>query len=590
MKAEKVLFPAGFLFIVLILCLVVSHPSYGAFYYKSYIVRYDRGWDILCDQYVVKKNDWVIKLFKEKGEIAYEDFSEFLRIFKRINPHIRDTDLIRPGQHILIPLKKIRGSTLPGQSSGIVTIPFVTISSIPEALKAHSSGYGVQEGDCVSKLISRKFGSYHSKSYREGIKLFRLLNPEIKDLDLIYAGQKIRMPDPSMRNQPWYASVLDGSDTRIADSAVKSLAQPAESASGPFAAREREPEPRSPLEEAASILDSKLLNKGTYYLPQQDRDDLKLDLTTTPLLELKDGTRFLFLKRDTLQESDLNRIKSVWKNLTVIPVHSETATEKIFDTLFASFKNDGNKHRLTFADNGVEVRIDARWILKKPPASGVPNRDVCVTLIDGPEERTHAAIVRYLDQNNIILKDVIRNESADKGKAKPFPAKNSAPEAVFTRPGNRKSYVSDIITALGYRFAPDVMISFPYAGVQIEAVSNLISTGEGRPVLVDFGDLFGEAITAIEKTGFQVIQLKPEDNLHALTEKLLDAVDIEYSLNPTFFTAKRPVMYNASITIQGYLIDVAGKHQILITGIDLKDEVAQFLTGHGVTTIVSRFP
>ncbi|MBW1842084.1 MAG: hypothetical protein JRI75_09870, partial [Deltaproteobacteria bacterium] len=123
MKAEKVLSPAGFVCIVLILCFVVSYPSYGAFFYKNYVVRYDRGRDILCDPYVVKKNDWVIKLFKEKGEIAHTDFPEFLRIFKRINPHIRDTDLIRPGQHILIPLQKIRGNTLPGQSSGIVTIP-----------------------------------------------------------------------------------------------------------------------------------------------------------------------------------------------------------------------------------------------------------------------------------------------------------------------------------------------------------------------------------------------------------------------------------------------------------------------------------
>ncbi|MBW1842461.1 MAG: hypothetical protein JRI75_11820, partial [Deltaproteobacteria bacterium] len=498
--------------------------------------------------------------------------------------------LIRPGQHILIPLKKIRGSTLPGQSSGIVTIPFVTISSIPEALKTYSSDYDIQEGDCISVLMSQKFGAYRSKAYREGIKLFRLLNPEIKDLDLIYTGQSIRMPDPSMRNQLWYPSVLDRSDTRIADSAVKGTSQPDASASGPVAVRDREPEPRSPIEEAASVLDAKLLNKGTYYLPQQDRDDLKLDLTATPLLELKDGTRFLFLKNDTLQKSDLNRIKSVWKNLTVIPVHSETTTEKIFDALFASFKNDDEKHRLSFTDNGVEVRIDARWVLKKPSASGMSKRNVCVTLIDGPEERTNPAIVRYLDQNDIVLKDVIRRESANNGKPKPAPEKNTAPKAVFTRSGDQKSYVSDVIIAMGYRFAPDVMISFPYAGVQIEAVSNLISTGEDRPILVDFGDLYGNAIAAIEKTGFQVIQLNPEDNLQSLTEKLLAAVDVEYSRNPTFFAAKRPVMYNTSITIQGYLIDAAGKHQILITGIDLKDEVVQFLTGHGVTTIVGRFP
>ena len=48
---------------------------------KDYVVRYDRGWDILCDPYQVQKGDWVLKIFRQKGEIVLEDFREFLSIF-----------------------------------------------------------------------------------------------------------------------------------------------------------------------------------------------------------------------------------------------------------------------------------------------------------------------------------------------------------------------------------------------------------------------------------------------------------------------------------------------------------------------------
>jgi hypothetical protein len=41
--------------------------------YKNYIVRFDRGWDILCEPYVVKPGDWVLKIFRQKGEIAHKD-------------------------------------------------------------------------------------------------------------------------------------------------------------------------------------------------------------------------------------------------------------------------------------------------------------------------------------------------------------------------------------------------------------------------------------------------------------------------------------------------------------------------------------
>ena len=121
--------------LIMLICIMNQSLTFGAFLYKSYVVRQDRGWDILCDLHVVQKDDWVIKLFQRRGQIAEQDFPEFLSIFSRLNPHINDIDNIIPGQQILIPLKKLQQDSLPGQSSGIVTIPFVTISKLPDIIK-----------------------------------------------------------------------------------------------------------------------------------------------------------------------------------------------------------------------------------------------------------------------------------------------------------------------------------------------------------------------------------------------------------------------------------------------------------------------
>ena len=87
----------------------------GAVLYKNYVVRYDRGWDILCDPYQVQPGDWVLKIFRQKGELAHNDFREFLGIFERLNPHVKDIDRIRPGQVVDIPARTIRpNAVLPG--------------------------------------------------------------------------------------------------------------------------------------------------------------------------------------------------------------------------------------------------------------------------------------------------------------------------------------------------------------------------------------------------------------------------------------------------------------------------------------------
>jgi len=88
--------------ILAVVCVLFAPPPAGfsAVLYRSYVVKYDRGWDILCDAYRVQKDDWVYKIFRQKGEISSSDFREFLSIFKRLNPHIRDIDRIRPTQDI----------------------------------------------------------------------------------------------------------------------------------------------------------------------------------------------------------------------------------------------------------------------------------------------------------------------------------------------------------------------------------------------------------------------------------------------------------------------------------------------------------
>jgi len=125
----------------------------GSFLYKNYVIKEDMGWEILCAPYTVEPNDWVLKIFKLRGEIARKDWTHFLQIFKRINPHIKNIDRIRPGQQIYIPLRRLRERPVPEKTAGIVTIPFVDLSRSSSQTPPANS-YRVQKGDTVSKLLA----------------------------------------------------------------------------------------------------------------------------------------------------------------------------------------------------------------------------------------------------------------------------------------------------------------------------------------------------------------------------------------------------------------------------------------------------
>ena len=143
------------------------------------------------------------------------------------------------------------------------------------------------------------------------------------------------------------------------------------------------------------------------------------------------------------------------------------------------------------------------------------------------------------------------------------------------------------MAAMGYEYAQDVGITFPYAGIQIGASSNLLTTGDGNPLLVDFGDLYGDAVQAIEKTGLNIIQITDKDDKTNIISKILSATGLSYINNPTFFAAKRPVILNTSFTIPGFLISNNEAPEILLAMVPLHQGVVQLLQDRGIKVIVT---
>jgi len=505
-----------------------------------------------------------------------------LRIFKRINPHIRDIERIRPGQHIIIPLKKLPPDSMSGQSSGAVTIPFVTFPNIPETLKAYLTEYTVQKGDCISILISKRYGAYDTEPYKHGIKLFKLINSDIKDLNQIYAGQNILIPDPAILSQTWYQSRFDRfpEHTRhpgMNRSILTSKNIPVDSVS-----KDRKTQSETHLSKVSSALDGKLTSKGVYYFPRPGREDFALDLSGTPLMELKNGTRILFFTDDNNQDPELDRVKAFWKDVYIVGIPPDDSVKSVFDRVFKSLGKDFLKPPLSFFDQGVKVEVRGQWIFNKIDEKENIVRHFCVTLIDHPSERTPESILRYLDQNNIVLKEILTGKNTAGLKSNGLNLPKSDGTVSIIDASDQKAFVNDLITAMGYTYSPNVSISFPYSGIQVKTVSNLFTGSDGHPFLVDFGDLYGDAVSDMGKTGFTVIQIKNDDNCLVIIQKILEAMDVSYTNHPTFLAAKRSDTHNTVLTIPGFLVAGEVKQKILFSFALLNDGIIQFLTNQGV--------
>ncbi|MBW1696528.1 MAG: LysM peptidoglycan-binding domain-containing protein [Deltaproteobacteria bacterium] len=567
--------------IVMMLTLVVTpSPLPAALLYKKYIILQDGAVDILCDPYVVQKNDYVTKLFKQRGEIAEKDFPEFLELFKRLNPHVLDVNLIQPGQHIYIPLKKLEKNTMVGQETGVVTIPFVTVTNLPKLIEPYAIEYTVRKGDFISRLIASGYGGFGTRSYDEGIELFRFLNPQITDLNRIYPGQVLLLPDPSVRNQPWYASLFDSSG-RISVPDSTSLESKMTSLKNTSVMKK---DKTSPFRRVADILNGRLQENGVWYFPRKGSEDLKLDLSKTPVLELNDGMRIIFLK-DELQPEEKHLIKTYWKNVKLVSISSKSSTADILETLFHKL-GIKSQNRITFSDKGLKIDVHAKWIITRQSADDDTLRYICVNIIQKPEQRTPLPILKYLEKKGIIVEDILLTNPTDISLQEAVQEESKAEDAIPIGLSTRRTFVRNVLMAMGVRYAENVRITFPYVGIQVEAKVNLISKNDSPNLIVDFGDLYGDAVRAIEKTGISVVRLNKAGTLNDIIEKLLMAMGEAYTKNPTFFASKRPREYNTSLTIPGFLLRNDGYAKTLLAAVPLHKGVIDFLKQKEINVIM----
>ena len=139
---------------------------------------------------------------------------------------------------------------------------------------------------------------------------------------------------------------------------------------------------------------------------------------------------------------------------------------------------------------------------------------------------------------------------------------------------------------MGYNYERNIKITFPYEGIQVEALSNLISLKDDAPLIVDFGNIYGEAISAIKKAGMEVVQIETGDNINTNIQKLLKGIGLDCTIDPMFFVAKRPEKYNTSLTIPGFLIADSESNNILVATVPLHNDLIQYLTDRDFKVVI----
>ncbi len=126
--------------------------------------------------YTVQPGDTLWKILVQTRNARYNNFPYLYKKFRELNPEITDLNHIISGRRIRVP-------HIPGSGEGF------SVQATSEDV------YVIKKGQHLAMILRQVYGLPDDLIFNEYLNLIRDLNPEIKNLDLVEAGQKVRMPE-----------------------------------------------------------------------------------------------------------------------------------------------------------------------------------------------------------------------------------------------------------------------------------------------------------------------------------------------------------------------------------------------------------
>jgi len=273
----------------------------------------------LCEPYLVRHNEWLYKIFRQKGEISASDFPLFLKIFKHINPNIGNIDAISPGSRILIPLKPVDSNAYDQEDNGTVKVPVLAFSAQipPGIVSRHTYTHTVKAGDTISELLSNEFLTSGGNVSKVGEKAILHLNPDMKDINYIYQGKSITLPDPSLLSQPWFNNFIAMKKADV----PTTERMPKKKTTNPLAPKQISMAELAQLKRYTRLIQGHLMHQGRlFFPPASPADESKsIDLAKTPVMIDDTGKKTVLLEPGLTEASMPSDIvaamKAYWKDL-----------------------------------------------------------------------------------------------------------------------------------------------------------------------------------------------------------------------------------------------------------------------------------
>lgn len=438
--------------------------------------------------------------------------------------------------------------------------------------------YQVKPGDKLGAILKQQLGNIP-----RDMRPIRELNPHIRDINRIYPGQTIALPQVSPEqteskdDNTYYVVAkgdslssilkrklyLTGADlkhalklTKEMNPALKDLNQiypgqkillPVAKGPSPAPAKEtclagicgaREAATAAPpraetigiLEAILERMDAKLINDGTYHLPLSGIGNFAIDNSVIPQIEFADGSvAFLDFNRripDHIRDS----MAQNWPDITVVQPEDRATIPRILEKIFTP-KRAYQFQRLDqplVIGSPAQVEIQADCLIGWPRDKESSPRRQAIILVKDPAHLLPRTIRLFTEKTGLIITEVVSGRVAPQDAPLPDDLK---PVAYFA--GNTNlDLVRNFLKIVGLKptEAAEVSLFDPAQdGFKLSFNADLLVAIPGHQVIFHARPLSPPFISRLSERGYQVVIIGNEVTKSDALQKTMAALQLPFS-------------------------------------------------------------
>ena len=493
------------------------------------------------EAYMVKRGDILSRLVMSRYDLSTREFNrEYLELFKRCNPSVKNPDHILYGQVIRLPVYPPQFDEIPDERHAL------------RDLDKSSSKVPISLPKSVPLQVKKPPAETRA---------------EVKAPP---KPPKPYVPPPSTKPEP----------TTTAAPPFKPEQEPAPAWTGQkttlFVAKD--------LGSIISQMGEEWTQSGERFIPLKSSGHINLKAESYPIIRLNKGMTIIVDLHSALSNKMAKVIESSWSSYRVVRLSTKDDLRSALDKILRAFNYPKifKKGQPIKLGGDIPVSITGDWIVAPPKTTpGKGAEFIVINLFQARSHGTPNTIKAYLKPLGVeIIEYPLLDEKRDGIEKLPILEKAKDPESLIRAVLNLTG--QDFSTKLRIPAYQSANNDFRFT---IEA--DFYLKIRGKTHIIDLTGLDPEVIALLRDDGVSVLSLSKEHEPLIMAAKTLKFLNVNFEPGPhAFLTNPGNITRNVELTLKGITFHAHDGDSVFVSPLSLPSEIGTFLSQKGYKVLV----